>query len=290
MINSCFHFSPQVSKILLPLHLVEDFSSLNEKPEAIRRDLPQTPTGKQTNLPVLRATYFACFPVTMHQLPVLLTPRGPALDATPIHSKRQQLSLFLGFSLSWRILISENAAILPVLKTKTKQTLLLTLSSSSSNYPISLYPFTTIFDTIIKYLLSAIPLVSGTHFNNAFVLNITIKHNVKVTEVHQIARRQLSDEILLKKRKEKKKKYYLTHWASDRDDHILLKTSFSLGFQDTTVSCSLSLASWILILRLFTSCLITRSSDLGSPWAQYPTVLSAPPTLIAWRISFSPKV
>lgn len=66
-----------------------------------------------------------------------------------------------------------------------KDTLFLTPSFSSSYYPISLYPWS------YQYLLSSTALFFCTQYN------ITIKHNVMVTKVHQIARGQFSDRKLL---------------------------------------------------------------------------------------------
>lgn len=51
---------------------------------SIRRDLPQTPNSKWTNLSVLRTHTLCCFPVTMHERPGLpfKTPPPPGAGTT----------------------------------------------------------------------------------------------------------------------------------------------------------------------------------------------------------------
>lgn len=114
---------------------------------SIRRDLPQTPNSKWTNLSVLRTHTLCCFPVTMHERPGLPfktpPPPGLALHAVPAHFTQRLFCncpclLHSALFLPWRTLIRERA----VIPRQNKADPSLGPSSSSSNYPISLYPFT----------------------------------------------------------------------------------------------------------------------------------------------------
>lgn len=111
---------------------------------SIRRDFPQTPKSKWTNLSVLITHTLCCFPVTMHKrprLPFKTTLQGLALDAVPIHFSKRLLQGPLSSAFSSRSSLENSQQGKRCNTVNLKANPFLDPYLPPSNYPISLYPF-----------------------------------------------------------------------------------------------------------------------------------------------------